>query len=345
MAVAAKGIKITPKLIELEDRIIRAPNIAQVAIGPDPNAVKWGWRLILVAGVLALYAFTMAQSPIYRPNGYGTEILIAITAAGLLAVGVVLLQRRALYISTADSRVTLLVNRNEQFMRDVLARIKEALLADESASIVYQVNIQAERIERLDASATTIADSAGATIVRGDMDGGQIAPSVGDAERRDPRAAPSPAADSLDAMLDEVSGRQRPRSDPPPRRNGGPPPSYREPAQPAAPAPRDMRLDHAPGAVMVGGNVTGSTIATEAHVSYAQDYDLLMQRIAARFGDQHQQILDYLAPVRDHLAGGKTSREEAAMRWSWFAGQPLQWAANIEGVLALAGRIGRVLGM
>ena len=47
----------------------------------------------------------------------------------------------------------------------------QALLAGEEGNVYYQVNVQAERIERLDANSTVVSNSAGAVVAGGSLEG------------------------------------------------------------------------------------------------------------------------------------------------------------------------------
>jgi hypothetical protein len=185
-----------------------------------------------------------------------------------------------------------------------------------------------------------------------------------------PPLATAPAAAALppvEQMLDQVlarSGRARGQA-PQPTGVGMPPPitarsaesvatpaampstpeggPVSQPVMPPAGAVTSIALQHAPGAIAVGGSVHQSRLETEVHLSPIADLDLLMQVLAQQNVAHHQQLNAYLALVRDHLAGGGTPRDQAIGYWRWFTDYALASLTGVEGVLALVERIGRVL--
>ena len=103
-----------------------------------------------------------------------------------------------------------------------------------------------------------------------------------------------------------------------------------------------VRIDRSPGSVAVGGSVAGSTVSTK--VSIVNDYDSIIDLLKRHRVDYLNEIVDYLGPVRDHLAGGGTRRTDALERWAWFAAQAAGALSGIDGLLGLVDRVGRALG-
>lgn len=372
MARRPKAIRITPKLIEFEDHIIRVPNIASVTIGPDP--VRRWWALVFMglaltfflSGMLAMQAAQLVAPPrglgaAPQSPGVGAATVLFALAAACAVPGILLFRRKALFISKADSRFTLIVDKNPEFMREVMARIREALLAGEASSIVYQVNVTAERIERIDASTNSVevVNSPGASVVAGDAIGTDVAsialPPPQPAQRL-PTAVP-PVEHMFDAVLaragsvapglESLLRGARPHAPQPSPAQQAPAPVTHEP-QPSLSkldperTSRAVHVAQSPGAIAVGGNVHNATFATHVVATPVGDIDQLMRLLVEHDVANHQQLNSYLAAVRDHLAGGPTSREHAAGYWRWFAEYAVTSLSGVEGVMALVERIGTV---
>ena len=361
MSRTANSIKITPRLIELPDRIIRVPNIASVTIDYDPIRRWWGWRLIALAAVLFAMAYGVSiqeSQTAFRgaPDRTGSSALIFIGIC-VLVWGLALFNRRALFISTSDGHATILVNKNREFMREVMERVREALLAGEASSVVYQVNVTAERIERIDASTNSVevVNSPGSNVVAGDAIGSDLAAIA--LPPPQPAMRMPPAVPPVEQMLDSVlarAGTVAPSLESL-LRGAREPASQQPPPMPVAPVPQpqlsELSLDRSsravhvaqsPGSIAVGGNVHTAAFSTHVVATPVGDLDQLMSILVEQNVANHQQLNSYLAAVRDHLAGGPTSREHAAGYWRWFAEYAVATLSGVEGVMALVERIGTV---
>lgn len=373
MARKTGSIKITPKLIELDDRIVRVPNIASVTIGPDPTRRRWA-IIIGLFSLSTLYGSTRLfnlASDYYDGRSEASAIYFwafVVTLIGLagLALAIYLFLYQALFISTSDGRFTVLIDQKAAFMREVMARIREALLAGEASQIVYQVNVQAERIERLDANSTVVSNSAGAIVAGGSMTSGAhpagmgLNGSAGHAGSHVMAASAGGGQGSLTEMLSRAREHMGPlaqqaaqaatdmarrgRSMAEERiaalRGGG-----RDGGEAGSVSANVVNVSGAQGAFVAGGgmNIADSRISTQ--VSIVGDFDAVMDVLHRQNAAHKDEILEYLRPVRDHLAGGATPREEAKTRWAWFAAQAASALTGIDGVLAIVERVSRVLGI
>lgn len=373
------SIKITPKLIELDDRIVRVPNIASVTIGPDPVRRRWAIIIALISlatlyGAKQLYDIASMYGSFGRKGAVDFWIpILALAGLAGLALAVYLFMYQALFISTSDGRFTVLVDRKASFMREVMAKIREALLAGEASQIVYQVNVQAERIERLDANSTIVSNSAGAVVAGGSMTNG-AGPSPGHYGM--PSPAPSPNGNgayhangggpegvgggSLSDMINRAREHVAPLAQQAAQVAGDVARRGRAMAEERMAAMRERGLDGqqppqvnantvtvngaAPGAMIAGGamSISDSRITTQGSV--VNDFDSVMNVLQRENAAHKDQIIEYLRPVRDHLAGGGTSRDEAKTRWGWFAAQAAAALSGIDGVLTLIERVTRALG-
>lgn len=367
MARRPRAIRITPKLIEFEDHFIRVPNIATITIGPDPKRRRLALILLCVGTVLLWLSTQTTQHfgavfGLYDGSRAGPRSFVLV-GLGLAAISIAihLLRYLALFISTADSRFTVLIDRHPRFMREVMERIREALLANEASPIFYQVNVQAERIERIDASTNSVevVNSPGAAVVAGDAIGSEVSSMALPAPQPAPRMPAPAAVPPIEQIFDSVLARaggvspslhgmlQGARGPAPQPQQQQPVPVVRDskPALSQLDIDRSSRAVHvaqSPGAITVGGNVHTAAFATHVVASPVTDLDALMKLLIERDVAHHQQLNSYLAAVRDHLAGGPTPREQAAGYWHWFADYAVASLSDIEGVIALVERIGTI---
>lgn len=348
MAKKPQNIKITPKLIEFEDHILRVPNIATVTIGPDP---KRRFRAILLFA-LSL-SFTMATTgallALLAKGAIGSllqTLPTAVAAVALFLWARKLFKYLALVISTADSRFTVLVDKSPDFMREVMSRIREALLAGEEGNVYYQVNVQAEKIERLDANSTVVSNSAGAVVAGGSMEGlasvatggvsGGIADIVGRA-----REQVAPIAGKALQTAGELATRGRSLAEEritSMRQAGG--------ASASTVNANVVNVSAAaPGAIIAGGGMSMSGSQVSTHGSIVNDFDNIVASLSQLSITHKEEIIAYIKPVRDHLAGGPTTREDAKTRWAWFAANVASALSGVDGVLAVIERLSRLLGV
>ncbi len=286
----------------------------------------------------------------YFQGGYIVGSLLSLAVIGAI---VWLIGRTLLVVSTSDGKNTVIYSRNRQFLTPIMERIREVMLAGEDAKIVYQVNIMAEKIERLDASETSIVNSPGAVAVGGDVSESQIAAAANAGELHEGRGGFSQAHPRND-VIEQARERARPiarraqEAAALAQRQVG---QVRQAASAVLESYRSaggddrrgsVRIDRSPGSVAVGGSVAGSTVSTK--VSIVNDYDSIIDLLKRHRVDYLNEIVDYLGPVRDHLAGGATRRADALERWAWFAAQAAGALSGIDGLLGLVERVGRALG-
>jgi hypothetical protein len=221
-----------------------------------------------------------------------------------------------------------------------MGRIREAMLAEPKTPISYVVNVQAERIERFDASTqtTTVVDSPGAAVVGGHATGVDLATGV--AGQLDGRAGePSLGIRGRGGLIDAIKSAARPAQ---------------QTEQPASAAPElrtgsgrpvgaSLNVQQSPGSISVGGSVAHSQLSTSVTLNAVADMDALMRLLAEQNVAHHEMLNSYLAAVRDHLAGGTTPREQAVGYWRWFVDYALGTLTGLDTVMALIERLSRVL--
>ena len=198
-----------------------------------------------------------------------------------------------------------------------------------------------------------IQQSPGSNVVAGDAIGSDLAAIA--LPPPQPAMRMPPAVPPVEQMLDSVlarAGTVAPSLESL-LRGAREPASQQPPPMPVAPEPQlsELSLDRSsravhvaqsPGSIAVGGNVHTAAFSTHVVATPVGDLDQLMSILVEQNVANHQQLNSYLAAVRDHLAGGPTSREHAAGYWRWFAEYAVATLSNVEGVMALVERIGTV---
>ncbi len=348
-----QNIKITPKLIEFEDHIIRVPNIASVTVGRDPRRlylaiIVFVIGLGLLGQTLSLLAVARMMQGIGRGIGsYGAPVGVFLLSVAAFWFARRLFRYRALVISTADGRFTALVDRKPEFARVVMNRIREALLAGEEGSVYYQVNVSAEKIERLDANSTVVSNSAGAVVAGGSIDqreaveASATSATVADLLNK-AREQVTPVAGRALQTASEIANRSRAAA-------GERIAQFRQPREPV-----DAGSVHAntvtvnaaaPGSIIAGGAMTMIGSHVTAHGSVINEFDSVVAALSRLQITHKDEIIEYIRPVRDHLTGGATTRDDARTRWSWFAANVAATLAGVDGALAVIERVSRLLGI
>jgi hypothetical protein len=359
VAETRAGLRITPRIIEIGDEIIAVASVSRVSIGADPVKARRAGYLVaaaLVLGGLALAALGSGQL------GAGFIVGFVAVVAMLIAVG--LMRGEALFIATNDGRTTILLQKRGDFMRSVLELVRAAMEAEPGGQFVYQVNIQAERIERLDASRTDIAvsSSPGATVAGRDLNGSAAHRPTEEPKSVEVPVYASPAAHNGPDTFDEAETPTGAQAEPlginprdwfrkPPERSTAtaeptpeamvPPPTYARPDD----ARPSISVNGAPGAITIGRDANNARIETHVRSETLVAFDDMMTRIAPQYGDRFGDVRQWLAPVRDYLEDGRGNLAEAQSRWSIFAKEHLPALANVATVADLAAKVGRGLGL
>jgi len=381
------GIRITPRVVEFRNYVIATRNISSVAIAPDPTNQKWGVRLVglaFVFAILGLFANDMFQSPYSRGGTHRSVAVVCWTLASICGiVGWTQLNKLTLFIVPNGGNPLTLMTDNEHLMRDVLERIREAMIADEDSPLVYQVNVSAKSIERLDASnnAVTVTDSPNATVSGGDLiedysktnkhDDGASATSA-TAQTSGPETGAGRKTENsrdlayeagrlarnglqmtrplADRALHEVQkGQERiadaRRAAQQPTRSVGNPAAATPAAGTISTQANTVTANNATGAVVAGGNVTNVKAHAEVRIEAIQSFDQLLEQIGPSYGDNLPQVKRWLKPVRDHLASNSGDPDEARSVWQTFTREHLPVFANLATVAELAGKVSRGLGL
>ncbi len=256
-------------------------------------------------------------------------ILLAVPGLMFLIFGAfMLLRRHHVVLSGSDGRTYVIRTRSAEFAAEVVDRIRTVVtqVVDKPS---YVINIKAGTIEAgtlLDMSATSIAGSAGAAIVKGGMPG----PVMTNGGGPDAFAQLRPTA-SIPATA---------------RYNGSAssqPSGYSSAGQ--APAAGTIAISNAPGAVAVSGQMHGH-IATHAHVAgegLARDIDAIVALLEHNNVAHREQLAQMLRHIQQQAANGPAGVESARATWSSFAQYAFTYLTGVEGLLGLAERVQRAM--
>lgn len=314
------------------------------------SALAWMTFIIAVAGAALPFGVTVVNMVSYL-FGSGAHVLGglfgALPAAAALIISA-LLYRFVLRFNVLSLQITSpfpagvsVVSPNPEFLHQVMSRIREAMLAEPRTPISYVVNVQAERIERFDASTqtTTVVDSPGAAVIGGHANGVDIATGAGRHLNGSGAKAGAPTTQSR-SLIDAIKGAARPAAKP---ERQAPPPAAADRIVTGRPAAATLSVQQSPGAISIGGGVTNSQLSTSVTVNPVADMDALMRLLTEQNVAHHEMLNSYLAAVRDHLAGGRTPRDQAVGYWRWFVDYALGALTGMDTVLALVERLNRVL--
>ncbi len=354
-------------------------DLARCAIGFErvfehPYVVKTVEASTIVALVIAGVGFVgfllgavFLGSVLFSSFGRVPEIVTPFALAG----GVLVYRYVRAYnvlgltLRTNDAGTLVLTSPHHDFLERVQTRITEALLTDADAGLVYNVNVQAQRIEKLDASSNIleVLHSPGAVVAGGDMrasdiDDADAAIPLG-ADRRT-QLADARTTQGTDGEAGGLFDRVRQAAGPALRKRSanagadraaldhGVQGHTRDAGQaqtrPVQGGPANtVNVANAPGSVVAGGSISNASIETNVRVEAVQSFDQLMQVIAPRYGDAFAQTAQWLAPVREHLATGRGDPAQVRGIWEAFTRDHLPVLANIASVTDLAMKVARGL--
>lgn len=320
-------LEITPKLIDLGERVVQMKLVTSAGIGTNYPWRNLTWPALLSGLGFLFSGYSSSNGLAYRrPDAVDPAIIMGLAGAVLLFLAVLAWgsSARLLVIKLAGSDQIVLQSASHDFLGKVLGRIREAMIAPEDAPIHYTINITAGTIETgalVDLSSTTLSDSPAAAIVRGDVGGAMSTNASGHGQAGAHRPQPGAANGTR------------------PRRERPEPPATAATAKALA---GDIAIHGSPGALAVGGSVHQSTLTTQA-IGVDRDLQSLIAMVEqARIADQAQ-VVRYLEYVRELVAAGEPRRAEARSAWSGFFDYAIGTLTGLDGLMAIVDRIDRWL--
>ncbi|MEO0729921.1 MAG: hypothetical protein AAFY64_06040, partial [Pseudomonadota bacterium] len=136
-------ITITSRVIDIGDTMIAVAGLTRSAIGRDPARVRQtntAFLIALLAAGAAASAFRMQINEVMIGSG-----VVAVIA---LLRGLYLLRKRSLFLITSDGRSSVLLEDDDDFMRDVLKIVREAVAGKTAPDAVYEIDRISQQIVR-----------------------------------------------------------------------------------------------------------------------------------------------------------------------------------------------------
>ncbi len=339
MTSAREKLEITPKLIDLGDEIIAVGHIARASCVSGHPFRLAGAGVVALALAAIAYEMALGKGLGAIKSGGSTPIWMALVAAGL-GIFATVYQRRGLTIATSDGRTILLSGARDAFLREVVARIGEAIVAAPGDRLHYVVDLKAGTVRPVMTATGGSSDAA-------DMHGSFALP-----QHQHPAAAatpvqphdPVPSAVAAAGWGGAAPVNGQPAHLPPARdpiviSGRQAEPHWASAQWPAAPATGES-FSH--GGPHLNGRPVAAPQAQAAPPSRRELEALIA--LVMRANIQHKAaLLDLLNVVDDHLKGGQTDGVDARAHWESFSGYVEQYLSDVDGLLPMTRRVGRSL--
>ncbi len=304
-------LEITPRIIDLGDRIIQLGNVASAAIG-TVHPLRGAARFVLIVfGVLALAELLRNQ---LWATGKDAPLFSAIAVLALLslvvAVGLFLYRKRLLVISTTDSQSTWIRSADADFLRLVLEAIRTAMTTTDAGFRAH-----------VDLAAMTISGAAPVPVA-----------GAGPMLRTDPAGA--------DGWADQGPEPSLPQTMNGAGHGGTAPPNLDTPGGNLAEPPRAPSFAEAMLREARGPDVSAAPPARSSGRAELEDVILLIDRAALPHKAELGALLE---PVRDHLSGGRTQRSDAVHNWKLFHDYAGKYLTDVSGLADSCRRVEAVL--
>ncbi len=311
MPNAPARLEITPRIIDLGDRVIQLNNVASASIGsvhPLRGAARFA---LIVFGVLALAELLRFQlwstgkdAPLF------SAIAVLALASLVVAIGLFLYRKRLLVVSTTDSQSTWIRSADADFLRLVLEAIRTAMTSTDPGFRAH-VDLVAMTIS----GAAPVSEAAAGPMLRAETGG-------------------------VDGWAD-----QGPEPSLPPSMNGAghggtAPPSLDTPNAILAEPPRNPSFAEAMLREARSPDVTATPAARSNGRAELEDVILLIDRAALPHKAELGALLE---PVRDHLTGGRTRRSDAMHNWQLFHDYAGKYLTDVSGLADSCRRVEAVL--
>ncbi|MEM1306499.1 MAG: hypothetical protein AAGG99_03155 [Pseudomonadota bacterium] len=334
MARQQTRITISARIIDTEDEVVAIDALTRTAIGRDPARVRQmntAFMLALVAGAAAAGSYAAMMLPAAMGAG-------AVAAIALIR-GLMLLRRQSLFLITSDGRASVLLEDDDDFMRDVLKIVREGIAGQIDPDALYEVDRDSQQIVRRGGAVEAVSAGISGTAQVG-ANGISSNPTT---DRPDPRAETpldtEPDLAGLDAARRSTRAALNGRGGP--HANG-------------AVTPVSLDGDDVDDRPSIGGGahptmlqhdpLSGSQPVDPARA--VQTFDTLLQRIAPQYGQRFTDVELWLRPVREHLVTGDgTNRADAQARWMIFAREHLPALTSLSNVPGDARTISRAMGV
>ncbi len=350
MAAPNAKLQITPKVIDLGDKVIQMTHVTSAGHGTTHPLRPAGLLLILTAaGLIGFEAVTRGAAAFVLKGGGSLYLWLGFAAAGV-GLFLTLYARRLLIIRTADGARTTLPSGDDTASAAVVSRIRDAMEAAGSPVVGERGRTQPLAI-----------GMAAPDAAHGARNGGErsLPATAAPAQIASPPAYTQPLGGARRPAEAHANGYAGPggyangtgRADAGLTAETGGIVARRATTQPAAQrGPQDLPAMQAGGAMpsrsALPSTYTEALAPPAAAPAAAQRDDgglelqALMERVRRADVQHKDALLDLLKVVDEHLRG-RASREDAVAHWRSFADYVMQYLADVDGMMAHTERFGR----
>ncbi len=350
MADPSAKLQITPKVIDLGDKVIQMTHVTSAGHGSSHPLRPAGVLLMLIAvGLIGFEAVTRGMAAFALKSGGSLQLWLGFGAAGI-GLFLTLYARSQLVIRTADGARTLLPSSDETASAAVVGRIRDAMEAAGAPAWVERGKDQPQAL------GISVPDAGPASRTGGErrpVATATPAQITNQAAYTQPlggaRRSAEVQANGHSGQGGYVNGTSRTDAGVSAEQAGGL--NRRAATQPVAAqrGPQDL-----PG-LQTGGALQPRS--TQAANTYAEPFALpatpasqrddgsgelqaLMEHVRRADVQHKDALLGLLGVVDDHYRG-RASREDAVAHWRSFADYVMQYLADVDGMMAHTERVGR----
>lgn len=300
MSETPTRLEITPRIIDLGDRVIQLSNVASAAIATVHPLRGTAKLALMAAGGLGLAELLRNQ---IWSSGKDAPLFSAVAALALVALiagaGLFLYRKRLLVISTSDGQTAWVRSGDADFLRLVLEAIRKAMTSTDPD---FRANVDLSAMA-ISGSAIAVGGSAGPALSAGSADEGSWADQG--PEPTLPHVMNGAGADTVHPpRLEEANGSTSDKA-----RSSFAEAMLREVRTAEATAP--------------------ATPPRSTGRAELEEIILLIDRASLPHKAELNALLD---PVRDHLTGGRTRRSDAVHNWRLFHDYAQKYLTDVNGL-------------
>lgn len=355
MADPSAKLEITPKVIDLGDKVIQLSHVTSAGHGATHPFRPVGFGLLVAAaGLIGFEGLTRGLSAFALKSGGTLSLWFGFAAAGI-GLFLILYARRLLVIRTSDGARTILPSSDETASAALVERIRDAMEARGDPAVSERPRNQPLHVGTAPSEATlpnrTPAERALPAATPQSQPQAQIAAQPAYTQplgvnRRTPDAHHVNGHAGNPAFSIGASRNDAPAASDTATAGGRRPLTHQQALQPtggpsarvAQSAGLNEALQHATGRDALALPSTQPTAPPRD--DGAHDLRLLIEHVR-RADVQHKDALLDLLRVVDEYFHGRASREDAVAHWRSFADYVMQYLSNVDGMMSHTERFGR----
>jgi hypothetical protein len=358
MAEHHAKLEITPRVVDLGDRVIQLHHVVSVGQHRVHPLRPAGFVALAIGlGLIGNVAVTQGGAAFAPAAGGSVALWVAFAALGV-GLFLLLYVRRVLSIQTSDGRRVELSAATDATATDLIQRVRHAMEASGGAAFAYRYGSAPSAAQGASEAAAMSQrgaassgqppqDAAGQTVSQSNLPasweqvGSRTMPAGrhgggyanGHAGGKGPGGSPTSESGSITEQAVQAYRRA----------GGGGTASPKSREQPATGA-SERRLTGPETGASAGGGEPFALPATLpsglVRDDGAQDLQALMEHVRRADVQHKEALLDLLRVVEDHYRG-RASREDALAHWRSFADYVVQYLSDVDGLIAHTERFGR----